>query len=168
MSPPTSYSLVNGQRYFGPDWAFNRRKRSLRPRTGGRWQPIWLPGNGPTPKPGFEALVCEILETLGIIVFHERLETPIPRFPIVPELNIRLRPRRQIICCDFFLPEYNMIIEIYSGNSMSSINEKRLRLRRISRMYNLRCLLLTPAEWEQLEQDPSIIIDWLHGQPLAA
>jgi hypothetical protein len=144
-----------------PPWAFDPANRTERPRTRGKWQPIWIPAHA-QPQPGFEVLVHDILAQLAV-AFYERIRWPIPIQAKLPDPGLKRHPfRRKLLTSDFFLPEYNLVIEIYSGYSKRRARRKRRFLIRASQLYGVRYLLLTPREWNILLSDESRLIDWIY------
>jgi len=117
--------------------------------------------------PGFERFVADILTRLGIDWAYEPLLIPIKWYVRLPDPNMRRRPRqRRLICSDFFLPSYNLVIEIYSGHNRRSARRKLRHLQRISRQHGLSFLLLTPVEHEQLQANPALLRTWITKLPL--
>lgn len=130
-----------------PSWAFNPRDRSSRhQRTNGDQQPIWRPVNGRAPMAGFETFVADILTNLRVTWVYEALTVPL---------------NRHSVCNDFFLPDYNMLIEIYSGYNEHTKNRKHYYLERISYLYGASFLLLIPSNWDQLKADPNLLATWI-------
>jgi len=157
------------QDYHCPPWAFDRKNPDKRPRTGGKWQPMWDPKSNTGPMDEYGHFVDSLLEQLGIKRIYEPLMVPI-RYNRQPWVD--KRRRRRWVRNDFYLPELRFIIEVYCGHSNSTLAEKRSKLRKLYRLHRIPYLLLTPTEWKVLQENPNLLRVWIDqaisAQALAA
>jgi len=155
-APPAAGTELS---YHCPMWAFDRKNPDQRPRTGGKWQPMWVGQHGQKPMPGFETYVDQLLrDLLQVLALYEPLRVALPRRKRASGGN----RQRRFMCNDFFLPEYELLIEIYSGCSERAASRKLHRLQRANRMTGIRYLLLTPKEWALLIANPDLLGVWIY------
>lgn len=116
--------------------------------------------------PGFERFVADLLTELGITWVYEPLTIPLPRCAKVPDPFLKHERKVRLVRNDFYLPDQELIIEIYSGESKDSRNRKSRRLIRMFELYRIPFLLLTTEEWNQLLSEledlrPQLLFGWI-------
>lgn len=151
--------------YPCPEWAFDPANRGLRPRTGGRWQPIWWPKTHREPLPGYETDVATVLTNLEISWIYEPLMVPIRLHQNLADPNLKRRRKRRFLVPDFYLPDYDCFIEVYEGASPHSRHTKHRRLIRMSRLHHKRFLLITREDEFILRDHPELLLEWLESLP---
>jgi hypothetical protein len=148
-----------------PPWAFDPVNPDKRPETGSIWQPVWDPIQGSEPMPGFEVFVARLLTQVGILWVYEPFLVPIPRPVQLPDPTLKHFRHHHLLRNDFYLPDLDFIIEVFSGYSESRWEQKHRHLERMSELYGIPYLLLTVQDWELLKQTPSLLQQWLGLSP---